>query len=78
MPKFNITDKQYVDAASRLYHEEGTIEIDDEKHSSTPPKVSRSEDGGAYVEAWVWVPDEEARPRPVTDPALRRLNIPRP
>jgi len=68
MPKFNITDKQYVDAASRLYNEEGTLEIDDERYSSIPPKVSRSSDGGAYVEAWVWVPDEEARPFTVTGP----------
>ena len=63
MPKFNITDKQYVDAASRLYHEEGTIEIDDETRSSVSAQVSRGADDGAYVEAWVWVPNEEARKR---------------
>jgi hypothetical protein len=63
MPKFNITDKQYVDAASRLYHEEGTIEIDDETRSRAPALVSRGDDNGAYVEAWVWVPNEEARKR---------------
>ena len=57
----NFTDKQYVDAASRLYHEEGEIEINDDRHSSIPAKVSRS-DGGAYVEAWVWVPDDEVTP----------------
>lgn len=62
----NITDKQYVDAAYRLYHEEGEIEIDTDRHSEEPAKVSRGDDegaAGAYVQAWVWVPDEEVEGR---------------
>jgi hypothetical protein len=38
--------------ARRIYHEEGTLEIDDDAI------VSQSE-GGCFVAAWVWVPDED-------------------
>lgn len=47
-----ITNKQYVSAAIRLFNDEGTIEID------ANAKVSRSDEDGAYVEAWVWVPND--------------------
>lgn len=40
----------YRSAARRLWHEEGSIEVDE------AAAVSLSEDGGAYVQAWVWVP----------------------
>ena len=48
-----LTDDQYRDAAKRMYHEEGKTEIDD------GATVSVSEDGGAYVQAWVWVYDSD-------------------
>jgi hypothetical protein len=38
--------------ARQIYQEEGTLEIDDDAI------VSQSE-GGYYVAAWVWVPDED-------------------
>jgi hypothetical protein len=38
--------------ARQIYQEEGTLEIDDDAI------VSQSE-GGCYVTAWVWVPDED-------------------
>jgi hypothetical protein len=38
--------------ARRIYHEEGTLEIDEDAI------VSQSE-GGCFVAAWVWVPDED-------------------
>ena len=44
----------YRKAARELYHDEGTCEIDDN------PVVSFGEDPGAYVQAWVWVPNEYA------------------
>jgi hypothetical protein len=44
----------YVLAAAE-HVSEGEIEVDN------PAVVSRSEDGGAYVMAWVWVSDEDAR-----------------
>lgn len=50
------TDQQMIEAARRQYEDEGSIEIDDEA------KISRSddnEDKGAYVQAWVWVYDED-------------------
>ena len=51
------TRKQMIAAARCLYQTEGEIEIDDNA------KVSRAEgnpDVGAFVQAWVWVSDEEA------------------
>jgi len=55
------TDKQMITAAKRKYHDEGTIEIDDNA------KISRSDDNeskGAYVQAWVWVEDCDAEKGP--------------
>lgn len=49
-----------IEAARRLYEREGEIEIDD------GAKVSRADDNpdaGAYVQAWVWVYDQDARLR---------------
>jgi hypothetical protein len=43
------TDAQLVAAAKRMYHDEGTEEIDD------GATVSRGDPDGAYVQAWVWV-----------------------
>lgn len=48
-----ITNQQYVDAARRLYHRDGETEVDSEA------KVSRGADDGAYVQAWVWVGNED-------------------
>lgn len=52
-----ITDAQFRQAAKAQYHDTGTIEIDDRA------VVSRNVDGddGAYVQAWVWVPNASAR-----------------
>ena len=52
------TDEQVIEYAQRALTKEGEIEIDDDA------KVSRSganEDRGAYVAAWLWVPDEDCR-----------------
>lgn len=46
------TNEQYRKAAERLHAEGGKIEID------ADAKVSRGDDPGAYVAAWVWVPDD--------------------
>ena len=51
------TNKAMIQAAKKIWHREGEIEIDDKA------KVSRAKgnpDSGAYVQAWVWVSDEEA------------------
>lgn len=48
-----MTDTEYRTAARKLYQCEGAIEIDD-----TAP-ISRGGDGGAYVQAWVWVRDDD-------------------
>ncbi len=47
------TDKQYIEAARRQYEKEGEIEVDE------TAVVSRGEDEGAYVQAWVWVSNSE-------------------
>jgi len=47
-------EKAYVEAAQRQHHEEGTCEIDDNAKVSWSP-----EGGGAYVQSWVWVYDED-------------------
>ena len=58
-----LSDQQFIDAAYRLYHEEGFIEVDDVLGDSDE-MVSRSahldSGDGAYVRAWVWVSNEKA------------------
>lgn len=55
MSRFRGTEREdemlakYRAAAKRLYHDEGTIEVDDNA------VVSIGDDDGAYVQAWVWV-----------------------
>ena len=57
--KRRISDEQYRDAAEAKYGCEGgrAIEIDDNA------AVSRGGDPGAYVQAWVWVADDDVPPR---------------
>lgn len=47
-------EEDYREAADEQYGEEGSIEIDDDA------QVSSAGDGGAYVQAWVYVRDDEA------------------
>ncbi len=48
------TDEQYRAKAKELHEREGELEVDDSA------SVSRgTSDPGAYVQAWVWVSDEE-------------------
>jgi hypothetical protein len=52
------TDEQMRRCAARLFNDEGTLEID------SNAVVSRADDNyshGAYVQAWVWVNDADAR-----------------
>lgn len=42
-------EKALIVTARRIHQDDGELEIDDNA------KVSMSPDGGAYVEAWVWV-----------------------
>lgn len=51
------TAARYRAAAKRLHARDGEVEIDDNAKVCGP-----SPDGGRYVAAWVWVPDDEARP----------------
>jgi len=45
--------QEYIVRAAALYAREGEIEIDDDA------AVSLGDDAGAYVQGWLWVPDEE-------------------
>jgi len=47
-----VTPAEIRAQARDTYHEEGTLEIDEDAI------VSQSE-GGCFVAAWVWVPDED-------------------
>ena len=52
-----IEDSHVISAARLLFEEEGRIEID------ADAKISRADGNpefGAYVQAWVWVPDSDA------------------
>jgi hypothetical protein len=51
--KCGKSDDWFRAQARELYHEDGEIEID---HNAI---ISHGDGGGAYVEAWVWVPLEE-------------------
>ena len=42
-------DDLYREAASEMFHRDGELEID------ADAKISRGDDEGAYVQAWVWV-----------------------
>jgi hypothetical protein len=54
-PELTRTQKKaYVEAAQRQHHDEGTCEIDDDAKVSWAPG-----NGGAYVQSWVWVDDED-------------------
>jgi hypothetical protein len=50
------SDKWFRTRAKELYQTDGEIEVD------SNARISRGDDEGAYVEAWVWVPlnDEES------------------
>lgn len=48
-----LPDSWYIARARDTHEREGELEIDDE------PVVSRGEDAGAYVQAWIWVADPE-------------------
>lgn len=57
------TDKQVILAAHRMFHDEGTIEVDTDTTGPPKSRVSRTDENpekGAYALAWVWVPDEKA------------------
>lgn len=45
----DYTDEDFINAAREIHGRDGEIEIDD----GAP--VSRGDDNGAYVQAWVWV-----------------------
>jgi len=63
----------YRAAASRIHAEEGTLEIDE------GARVSRSpDDEGAYVQAWVWVYDDDIQDEDLTAAAQRRFAFAKP
>lgn len=54
--KFQVKEELYVAHAKRVYPKpftDGDVDFDDK------PKVSRGDEGGAFVMAWVWVRDED-------------------
>lgn len=57
------TDDQVRAAAVRMYESEGEREID---FGATISRADDNSDQGAYVQAWVWVPDSEALKEPTS------------
>jgi hypothetical protein len=55
--QWNERRRRYAAAAKRRYHKEGEVEVDDNAKLS----IADPPDGGAYVQAWVWVPEEEVK-----------------
>ncbi len=49
------SDKWLRARAKEIYYRDGKVEVDGNA------RISRGDDDGAYVEAWVWVPFREAR-----------------
>jgi hypothetical protein len=49
-------DLYYVKEAEKRYHADGELEVDSDAAVS---RGDEEDPGGAYVSAWVWVPDEE-------------------
>jgi hypothetical protein len=55
------SDKAMVNAAWRMHHRDGEIEI--HGHNDPLPIVrgSRGDEPGAYVLAWIWIYDKDVR-----------------
>jgi hypothetical protein len=66
-----VSDARYREAAHRLHHDEGSCEVDENA------KISRGDDPGAYVQAWVWVPNEDTK-RKLTPEEVARWQGPAP
>ncbi len=52
------TNKQTVKTAKRLFQDDGTLEVDDGAEVS---RADGNPEQGAYVQAWVWVPDDAVK-----------------
>lgn len=50
------TESDYREAAIDVHYDEGTLEVDDNAPIS---QAEGNPDEGAYVQAWIWVTDEE-------------------
>lgn len=55
---FHEDNAAWVSAAKELYQRDGEVEVDEQSDGSA--MISVSEDGGAYVLAWVWLYNEDA------------------
>jgi hypothetical protein len=60
-----ISDARYREAAHRLHHDEGSCEVDENA------KISRGDDPGAYVQAWVWVHNTDTKRKLTPDETTR-------
>lgn len=48
----------YREAAVEFHHDEGELEVDDHAPVS---QANGNPDEGAYVQAWIWISDEEVQ-----------------
>lgn len=49
---------EYREAAMEFHHDEGELEVDDYAPVS---QAKNNPDEGAYVQAWIWISDEEVQ-----------------
>ena len=52
---------QYIAAAKRLYADPSNDDVEIDNYATPEDIVSAGGDDGAFVQAWVWVTDDEAR-----------------
>jgi len=52
-----ITNDQYIRAARKGWHEDGVIEVDEKAKVSKPDTNDKNAEQGAYVQAWIWIPN---------------------
>ena len=56
-----ISDKQYIEAARRIHHKDGEIEVDDGPGNGMVSRAPDNPDKGAYVQCWAWVYDSDVK-----------------
>ena len=68
-PKTTAFEAKFIEAAIDKHVRDGEVEIDN------PTVVSLSASGGAYVQGWLWVSDEEAGVEPGENPEVYRRDV---
>ena len=60
MPK-RLSDKQYLEAAKKLYDKDGELEFDNKIGTRLVSKAPGNPDRGAFIQCWRWIYDDDVR-----------------